>query len=89
MDDDRFPDRDDASARPPPPPPAGDRELVTVLAATGTGLPLREIAVRLHGAHPVTAEWACDSRMRAHTRRLVNKARTLAEQANRDLPPAR
>ncbi len=24
-----------------------------------------------------------------HTRRLVNKARTLAEQGNRDLPPAR
>ncbi len=88
MDYDLFPDGDDASARPPPP-PAGDRELVTVLAAARAGPPLREIAVRLHGADPLTAEWACDSRMRAHTRRLVNKARTLAEQANSDLPPAR
>ena len=87
MDDDVFPDGDDASAQPPP--PAGDRELVTMLAATRAGLPIREIAVRLHGADRVTAEWSCHSRMRARTRRLVNRAHTLAEQGNRDLPPAR
>ena len=68
MDNDVFPDGADASARPPAPPPAGHRELVTVLAATCAGLPLREIAVRLHGADRVTAEWACDSRVRGpHT----------------------
>ena len=89
MDDDLFPDGDDASAQPPAAPPAGDRELVTVLAATRAGLPLREIAARLYGADREVPEWACDSSMRAHTRRLVNKARTLAEQPDRDVPPAR
>ena len=58
------------------PPDAGDaRELHVVLDGTR--------------ANRVAAQWACDSPMRAHTRRLVNKARTLAEQGNRDLPPAR
>ena len=90
MGDDLFPHDGAASAQPPAPPSAGEREHVTVLDATrAAGLPLREIAARLHGADPVAAEWACDSWMRAHTRRLVNKARTLAEQPDRDLPPAR
>ena len=55
MGDDLFPDGDDASAQPPAA-AAGDRELLTVLAATRAGLPLREIAARLYGADRVAPE---------------------------------
>ena len=72
------------------PPDAGDaRQLRVVLDGTRAGLSARNIATRLYGADRVAAQWACDSRMRAHTPRLVNKARALAEQGDRDLPPAR
>ena len=52
-------------------------------------LPLREIAASLYGADRVATEWACNSRMRARTRRLVDRAQALMKQQSRDLPPAR
>ena len=72
-----------------PPRPLEDRELLPAFDAARAGLPLREIAASLYGADRVATEWACDSPMRARTRRLVSRARTLAEQGNRNLPPAR
>ena len=89
MVDDPAPHDAAPSALPSPPQPLEGRELLPALDAARAGLPLREIAASLYGADRVATEWACDGRMRAHTRRLVNKARTLAEQDNRNLPPAR
>ena len=89
MVDDPAPHDAAPSALRSPPRPLEDRELLAAFDAARAGLPLREIAASLYGADRVATEWACDGRMRAHTRRLVNKARTLAEQGNRELPPAR
>ena len=89
MVDDPAPHDAAPSALRSPPQPLEDRELLPAFDAARAGLPLREIAASLYGANRVATEWACDSSMRAHTRRLANKARTLAEQPDRDVPPAR
>ena len=86
MVDDPAPHDAAPSALRSPPRPLEDRELLPAFDAARAGLPLREIAASLYGADRVATEWACDSPMRARTRRLVNKARTLAEQGNRELP---
>ena len=72
-----------------PPRPLEDRELLPAFDAARAGLPLREIAASLYGADRVATEWACDGRMRARTRRLVDRAQALMKQQSRDLPPAR
>ena len=66
-----------------------ERALLTALAGAHSGLPLREIATNFHGADRVAPEWTSDGWMRAHSRRLVNRALTLMERGNTAFPPTR
>ena len=73
MVDDPAPHDAAPSALRSPPQPLEGRELLAALDAARAGLPLREIAASLYGADRVATEWACDSPMRARTRRLVSR----------------
>ena len=89
MVDDPAPHDAASSALRSSPQPLEGRELLPALDAARAGLPLREIAASLYSADRVATEWACNSRMRARTRHLVDRAQALMKQQSRDLPPAR
>ena len=54
---------------------AGTAMRAAAMAGLRSGKSMREIAVDLHGADRVTADWHGDSGMRTQVRRLVDRAR--------------
>lgn len=64
-----------------------DRALVKAMVGLRVGKKPRQIAVDIHGADEVAAEWYSDGRMRFQVRRWIDKASVLVGGCCRDFGP--